>query len=104
VTAAVLAVSTFAVLTVGLGWLNWRWRRGRPFISGVPLVIVKEGRPVIEALKNERMPLEELWAAARQQGIDTLGDIDLAVLETDGRVSFFTRSGDGEGAPETAPG
>jgi uncharacterized membrane protein YcaP (DUF421 family) len=104
VTAAVLAVSTFAVLTVGLGWANWRWSRARPFISGVPLVIIKEGRPVIDALKHERMPLEELWAAARQQGIDTLGDIDLAVLETDGKVSFFTRSGQGDGAPETAPG
>jgi uncharacterized membrane protein YcaP (DUF421 family) len=100
----VLAVSTFAVLTVALGWVNWRWSRTRPFISGVPLVIVKEGRPIVDALKHERMPLEELWAAARQQGIDKLGDIDLAVLETDGRVSVFTRSGPEDGAPETAPG
>jgi uncharacterized membrane protein YcaP (DUF421 family) len=103
VTAAVLAVSTFALLTVLLGWVNWRWGRVRPFISGVPLVIVKDGRPVVEALRTERMPLEELWAQARLQGIEQLGDIDLAVLETDGKVSFFTRSNEGEGAPDTQP-
>jgi uncharacterized membrane protein YcaP (DUF421 family) len=103
VTAAVLAVSTFALLTVLLGWVNWRWGRVRPFISGVPLVIVKDGRPIVEALRTERMPLEELWAQARLQGIEQLGDIDLAVLETDGKVSFFTRSNEGEGAPDTQP-
>jgi uncharacterized membrane protein YcaP (DUF421 family) len=103
VTAAVLAVSTFAVLTVAIGWVNWRWARARPLISGVPLVIIKDGEPLMEALKGERMPLEELWAQARLQGIEKLGDIDLAVLETDGKVSFFTRSNESEGAPDTQP-
>src|SRR3954471_23826418 len=67
VASGVLAVSTFAVLTVVLGWVNWRWSRARPLISGVPLVIVKDGKPVTDALKGERMSLEELWSQARQQ-------------------------------------
>ena len=41
-------------------------------------------------------------AAARQQGIRRLGDVDLAVLEADGKISFFTTSGSDGGAPTTS--
>jgi uncharacterized membrane protein YcaP (DUF421 family) len=103
VTAGVLAVSTFALLTTGFGWINWRWRRARPIVSGVPVVIVKDGEPIVPALRHERLSLDELYAQARQQGIRKLGEIDLAVLENDGKVSFFTRGGAESGAPETQP-
>jgi uncharacterized membrane protein YcaP (DUF421 family) len=102
-TGSVLAVSTFALLTVFFGWVNWRWRRVRPLVAGVPLVIVKDGEPLVDAMRHERMSLDELYAQARQQGIRRLGDIDLAVLETDGKVSFFTRDGADDGAPDTKP-
>src|SRR3954467_13947694 len=52
VTAAVLAVSTFALLTSFFGWINWRWRRARPLVSGVPLVIVKDGEPLTASLAS----------------------------------------------------
>jgi uncharacterized membrane protein YcaP (DUF421 family) len=41
-------------------------------------------------------------AAARNQGIEKFGDVRLAVLETNGRISFFT-SGDESGASEPPP-
>src|SRR3954465_8092018 len=50
VTAAILAVGTFAVLTVVLSWVGWRWRRARPVIDGVPLVIVRDGEPMMDSL------------------------------------------------------
>ncbi|WP_253250046.1 YetF domain-containing protein [Rhodococcus sp. BUPNP1] len=39
-------------------------------------------------------------AAARQQGIRRFADIDLAVLETNGKISFFVRTRAQDGAPE----
>ncbi|EKT84702.1 hypothetical protein WSS_A00235 [Rhodococcus opacus M213] len=47
------------------------------------------------------MSLDDLMSDARQKGIRRFDEIELAVLETNGRVSFFTRAGGaGEGAPE----
>ena len=89
VTAGVLAISTFALLTVFFGWLSWRFRRTRRLIHGVPLIVVKDGEPLLDAMARERMTMDDLYAKARQQGIRRLGDIELAVLETDGKVSFF---------------
>ena len=103
VTAGVLAVSTFALLTVLFGWLSWRHRRARPLINGVPLIIMRDGEPIIDALASERMSIDDLYSQARQQGIKRLAEIDLAVLETDGKVSFFTQEGAESGAPEPQP-
>ena len=38
--------------------------------------------------------------AARQQGIRSTAEIEYAVLEADGRISFFTRDLEDQGSPE----
>lgn len=102
VTAAVLGVSVFALLTVFLSWTSLRFPRVRPITHGRPVVVVDKGEPVLENLRAERLSIDSLMEAARQNGIDRFGQIRLAVLEANGRISFFT--GDAkEGAPESPP-
>ena len=101
VTSAVLAVGVFALLTLALAWANARFPRVRGVTHGVPVIIVRDGIPDSDRLRSERMSLDDLMADARQKGIRRFDEIELAVLETNGRVSFFTQAGGaGEGAPE----
>ncbi|MFL6238486.1 MAG: DUF421 domain-containing protein [Actinomycetes bacterium] len=101
VTAAVLAVGTFALLTVGFSFLNWRSRRLRPVIHGSPLIVIRDGEPCEDSLREERLTLNDLMAAAREQGIRQFREIELAVLEADGKISFFNKQQSAEsGAPE----
>ncbi|WP_432570654.1 DUF421 domain-containing protein [Kineococcus sp. SYSU DK005] len=100
-TSVVLTIGTFTLITLALSWLKVRFPRVRPLVHGRPVVVVRDGDPDLAALSEERMSLEDLLANARQQGIRRLSDVEVAVLETDGRVSFFTVSaGAQEGAPE----
>ena len=101
VTGGVLAVSVFALLTVALNATQWRFPGTRRLINGVPLIIVRDGEVLAEATRAQRMSTADLLATARKQGIRDLAQVELAVLEADGRVSFFTRSPDDSGAPET---
>jgi uncharacterized membrane protein YcaP (DUF421 family) len=88
-TGAVLAASTFAFWVSVLSYLTWRSRTVANVLDGVPLVIVQDGQPIDRALAVERLPLEEVLEAARQQGIDGLASVRLAVLEPSGRISFI---------------
>ncbi|MBX4169884.1 MULTISPECIES: DUF421 domain-containing protein [Rhodococcus] len=99
-TSAVLTIGVFAVLTLALSMINARFPRMRGITHGVPVVIVHDGEPDLQNLKRERLSLDDLMAAARQQGIRRFADIDLAVLETNGRISFFARTSAQDGAPE----
>jgi uncharacterized membrane protein YcaP (DUF421 family) len=104
-TGAMLGVGTFALLTVALSWTQWRFPRFRPAITGRPMLVFENGKPVEAAMKSERFAVADLLVSAREQGIEHTSDIEYAVLEADGRLSIFT-FGDGSGkagAPEKPP-
>ncbi len=103
-TGAMLAVGTFALLTVFLSWSQWRFPRLRPTLTGRPVVVFSDGSPDVDGMKRERLSMADLLVAARQQGIRSTSEIEYAVLEADGRISFFTRGEeDEEGAPGKPP-
>lgn len=101
VTGGLLAVSTFAVLTVALSWTQWRFPRLRDVVTGHPELVVRDGEPLGPVLRRQRLSLADLRAAAREQGIRDLAEVDLAVLEANGRISFFTGDDADSGAHET---
>lgn len=100
-TAAVIAVSTFTLAGIALNAVTFRYPRFRPWLAGRARIVVRNGEPLLDTLAGERMTIQDVHEAARQQGIRRLSDIELCVLETDGSFSFFTRADDGQdGAPD----
>lgn len=90
VTSAVLAVGTFTLLTIALAWVNARFPRARVVTHGTPVVVVLDGEPLVRSMRQERLSPEDLFAAARAQGIERISDVRMAVLEANGQLSFFT--------------
>lgn len=88
-TGLVIAVSVMALLTVLVSWASYRFPRLRPVLDGEPLVIMRDGEPVEQNLKRERVTLAEVEAEARVQQIASLSEIRWAVLETNGQISFL---------------
>jgi len=88
-TSAFLAIGVFALLTIGLSYTSWRWPRLRPLIRGTPLIVLRDGTPLTDAMARQRLTIDDVMEAAREQGIRRLSDVDIAVLETDGKISFF---------------
>lgn len=89
ITGGVLAAGTFAFWVTVLSFITWRWPRADAAIDGVPLVIIKDGEPIEQVLRTERLPLSEVHEAARQRGLASLSGVRLGVLEPTGRISFI---------------
>lgn len=102
ITGAILAVGTIAVWILIFSSLGWRFPKARRMIEGVPVVVVRDGRPIEPALRLERVTLDELLESARDQGIANLRDVQLAILEPSGKFSFLQRN-DGGGDQQAAP-
>jgi uncharacterized membrane protein YcaP (DUF421 family) len=96
-----LAVLTLLGLDYGLSRLTGRSRRLRRVIEGEPRLLVRDGRLLERALRDEKIEPEKVRAAARAQGVARVEDVRLAVLETDGSISVIPMdqpsSGDGAG-------
>ena len=90
-TGAVLVVGTIAVLQVGVSWLTFRFPRVRPIIDGEPVIIVEDGKPIQRNLDRERLTVEEVAEAARREQIAHLSQVQWAILETSGTISFIPK-------------
>lgn len=91
VTGMLLVGGTVALLTVLVSYSSFRFPRLRPLIDGEPVIVVEDGKPIDRNLKRNRITHGELATAARMQGIDELGKVRWAVLETSGTISFIEK-------------
>jgi uncharacterized membrane protein YcaP (DUF421 family) len=91
VTGAILAGGTFAAMTVLFSWLAFRFPRVQPILEGDPVVLVEHGKTIDRNLHANRITLEELASQARLQQIAHIEDVDWAVLETSGQISFIPK-------------
>lgn len=95
-TGGVLAVLTFAALSMLMGLSMYRFTRSRPLLRGQATVFLRDGKVDVGVMRDEMIHIGDLNEAARQAGIRDLADVELAILETDGTFSFFRREGEDE--------
>ena len=92
VTGLLLAVGVFGVMTLSASYVSFRFPRIRPLLEPDPLILIEDGKTIDRNLRKERITHEELAAEARLQQITSLEDVQWAVLESGGRVSFIPKS------------
>jgi uncharacterized membrane protein YcaP (DUF421 family) len=88
VTGSLLAVSTFGFLSLLLGYLSFRFNRLTPVLEGRPVLMIRDGTVLEEPMRIERLNRDEILEAARNQGIADLKDVEIGILEPDGKFSF----------------
>ena len=92
VTGAVLAGGTMAAMTVLFSYMSFRFPRAAPILEGDPVILVEHGRHLDRNLRRNRITREELAAQARLNQIAHIEDVEWAVLETSGQISFIPKS------------
>ena len=103
VTGAVLVISTLAFWIIVMSYLSFRFKRTRSVFEGLPVVVVRNGEPVEQVMKLERLTMDELREGARNQGVEDLSEVRLAVLEPDGKFSFLTSDGQEQQGDDEKP-
>ena len=90
-TGALLAIGTIALLQLGVSYTNFRFPRLRPLLDGEPIVVARDGKPIEKNLRRERITVDDLTSAMRQQSIAHIADVQWAVMETSGAISFIKK-------------
>ena len=84
-----LVVLLFA--QVVFSYIIFRNKRFRNWLNGTPSVIIAHGKINHTTLQHCMINFSDIVEAMHGQGISDLGDIDFAVLETNGSISFFQK-------------
>lgn len=90
ITGGMLAITTLVFLDIVVSLLTNKNKGLDNLLNGVPLIIVKDGKPLMERIKKSRLQIEDILEAGRKfQGIESLAQIRYAVLEKDGTISII---------------
>ena len=91
VTGAVIVISTIGTLAVMTSYLNFRVPWVRRVLDGRPIVLLQDGKVIERNMRRERITVDELAEEARGQQISSLDDVQWAVFEPSGKISFIAK-------------
>lgn len=80
---------TLAVLYRIVMWLMSHSEKLEDLLEGKPAIIIKDGEFAWEKVGKENMTEFEFFMELRISGVDHLGQVRLAILETNGQLSVF---------------
>ena len=80
---------TLALLYRLVMWLMAHSEKLEDLLEGKPVVIVEDGELAWSKLHNANMPEFEFFMELRLNGVEQLGQVRLAILETNGQISVY---------------
>jgi uncharacterized membrane protein YcaP (DUF421 family) len=88
---AIVSSGTLLFLGTALALLQAHYPRYEQWTAGVPVVLVESGRLNRGALRREGISESDLMAAVRDQGVENLSAVKLAILEVSGSISVIRK-------------
>jgi uncharacterized membrane protein YcaP (DUF421 family) len=90
-TSGAIAICTLFALDWAMSFVTWRNETLSFVVEGRPRLIVKDGRPVEDALRRSRINPHELREKLRAKGTEDVARVRAAYVERDGRITVLLR-------------
>ncbi|WP_371436602.1 DUF421 domain-containing protein [Polaromonas sp.] len=84
-------LSTLIAWNFAPDWLSYRSTTIARFLEPQPEILVRNGRINRRAMKREMITTEELEGKLRENGVESIDEVRVARLESDGELSVFKR-------------
>ncbi|MGL5755904.1 MAG: DUF421 domain-containing protein [Paraclostridium sp.] len=82
------SITGLVFMQIIISYLTLKFRSVRLLLNGKPAILIDKGKINYNALKLERVTMDELLEQLRVQGYFNLKDVYYAILETDGNLSI----------------
>lgn len=88
----IASITGLVFMQIVISFITLKSRKVRFLLNGKPTILIDNGIIDYQALKHERVTLDELLEQLRVQGYFNLKDVQYAILETDGNLSVVPKS------------
>jgi hypothetical protein len=88
---AAVVICTLVAVDLALSYAKSWWPMLDAVLEGEAVQLMDNGKPVAEAMSNERVGDEDLLEYARRSGLESLKDVKHAVLERGGSISIVPK-------------
>ena len=89
--SGLLPIAVLVACEILASFLMLKSERFRRLVCGSPIVVISHGKVMQSELKRLRMTTQDLCEELRQKDVFALGDVDYAIIETNGRMSVIKK-------------
>lgn len=87
-----IPIFILVTLQVLVSILYLKNRKTRETLDGKQSIIISRGKVKLDEMKKQKYNLDDLLTALREKEIKSIGEVDFAILETNGKLSIFRKS------------
>lgn len=87
----IIPILGLLVMHLLISFINMKSMKARGVLCGKPTILIYRGKIDEQALKKERITLNELQEKLRGNNVFHLGDVEYAILETSGQISVIEK-------------
>lgn len=88
----VVAIFIYTFFSIAVSILTNKSIKARRFFTGVPIVVIERGKLLYDNLKKIRFDVNDLLEECRVNGYFDLSQIEYAIMEANGQISFLLKS------------
>jgi uncharacterized membrane protein YcaP (DUF421 family) len=92
--AGIAALFIYGFISYIISFVSIKSILARRFFIGVPTVLVEKGKIIESGLKKSKIDVNDLLMVARENGYFNLDEIDYALMEVNGNISFLPKEND----------
>lgn len=85
-----LAALTLFLVNYIFKYLLYRFKGLNHILEGEPVILVSEGKIKDKNLRKVQLTTDELLEAIHEHGVSNIHDVNLAILEMDGKISIIS--------------
>lgn len=89
--AGIAALFIYGFISYIISFVSIKSILARRFFIGVPTVLVEKGKIIESGLKKSKIDVNDLLMKARENGYFNLDEIDYALMEVNGNISFLPK-------------
>jgi uncharacterized membrane protein YcaP (DUF421 family) len=88
---SVIGTTAWVILVLLVEFISLKSIKARELLDGQPIILIKKGQIIFDALKKERMNLDDLTMMLRTNMVFSILDVDYAILEPNGDLSILKK-------------
>jgi len=97
---AVAPIVLLVLIQIGIAFLSMKNRKIRMMFDGKPSVLIQDGHLNRKEMYRQRYNLDDLMLQLRENQVSDISEVEIAVLESTGKLSVIMKEKEGSGSGE----
>ena len=87
----IIVMTIYSLISIFVSFLTMKSIKLRKLISGTPTILMENGKLVKEGLRKSKIDVNEFLEEARTCGYFDITELEYAIMETNGKISFLPK-------------